>query len=86
MLPPRRFTCEYIRTFSTSARGSYMSSAFLIKLRVLYYRAATLLRRWSTIDFFLKKGTFFIFLKIATFWYIFQKKYVVGSLFCKVAV
>ena len=33
---------------------SYMSSDFLIKLRVLYYGAATLSRCWSTIEFFLK--------------------------------
>ena len=31
-----------------------MSSAFLKKLRIVYYRASTLLRRWSTIYFFLK--------------------------------
>ena len=51
--PPRKFTCEYIRTFSASRGRSYMSTAFLRKLRVVYYKATTLLRRWSTIDFFL---------------------------------
>ena len=38
--PPRRFTREYIRTFNASTVRSYMSSAFLIKLRVVCYRAA----------------------------------------------
>ena len=51
--PPRMFTCEYIRTFRASTVGSCMSSAFLIKFRVVYYKAAVLLRRWFTIDFFL---------------------------------
>ena len=53
--PPRMLTCEYIRTFRASAERSCMSSAFLIKCRVVYYRAAALLKCWSTIDFFLKK-------------------------------
>ena len=52
--PPRRFSCEYIRTFTPSTGRSYMNSAFLIKLRVVYYVAATLSRCWSTIEFFLK--------------------------------
>ena len=54
-----------------------MSSAFLIKLRVAYYRAAALLRHWSTIDMFLKKGLSFFLKKTAAFWYIFQKESVV---------
>ena len=58
--PPRMLTCEYIRTFRASAERSCMSSAFLIKFRVVYYRAAALLIRWSTLDFFLRKNTFFI--------------------------
>ena len=33
---------------------SYMSSAFSIKLSVVYYRAATLLKCWSTIHFYSK--------------------------------
>ena len=41
MTPPRRFTCEYIRIFNTSTGRSYMSSAFLIKLGIVYFRAAT---------------------------------------------
>ena len=49
-----RFTFEYIRTFSTSTGRSYMSSAFSTKLSVVYYRAATSLKCWSTIYFFLK--------------------------------
>ena len=53
--PPRSFTCEYIRNFSASTGRFYMSSAFLKKLRVVYYRIVTLLRHWSTINFFLKK-------------------------------
>ena len=57
-LPPRLLTSEYFRTFRASTGGSCMTSAFLIKLRVVYYRAAALLRRWSTNDFFLKKRLF----------------------------
>ena len=49
-----RFTFEFIRTFSTSTGRSYMSSAFSTKLSVVYCRAATSLKRWSTIYFFLK--------------------------------
>ena len=67
--PPKTFTCEYIRTFSASTGRSYMSSVFFIKLRAVYYRVATLLRSWSTIDFFLK----ILFFKTASFRYIFQK-------------
>ena len=52
--PRRRFTCEYIRTFTTSSCRFYMRSAFLIKLRVVYYGAATLSRYRSTIKLFLK--------------------------------
>ena len=44
-----------------------MSSAFLMKFRVVYYRAEALLRRWSTMNFFLKKKTFFIFFKQLVF-------------------
>ena len=36
-----------------------MSSAFLIKFRVVYYSAAALLRHCSTIYFFLKKRLYF---------------------------
>ena len=56
--PGRRFTCKYIRTFSVFTGRSYTSSAFLIKLTVAYYRAATLLRRWYTTHFFQKKKDF----------------------------
>ena len=61
----------YIRTFSSSAGRSYMSSNFLIKWRVRYYRAATSLKLWSTIAFFHKKKSFslFILFKTASFWY-----------------
>ena len=59
--PPRMLTCEYIRTFRASAERSCMSSAFLIKFRVVYYRAAALLKCWSTIDFFLKKILLLLF-------------------------
>ena len=38
--PPRSFTCEYIRIFNASTGRSYMSSAFLIKLGIVYFRAA----------------------------------------------
>ena len=69
---PRMFTCEYISIFRASAERSYMSSVFLIKFRVVYHRAAALLRRWSTIDFFLRKILFLFFLT-ASFRYIFQK-------------
>ena len=56
-----------------------MSSAFLIKLRVVYYRDAALLRHLSTIYFFLKKRHFFLFilLKTSSFCYIFQKKKII---------
>ena len=60
--PPSIFTCEYIRTFRASTERSCMSSAFLIKFRVAYYRAEALLRCWSTIDIFLKKILFEFFL------------------------
>ena len=53
--PPVMFTCEYTTTFRASTVRSCMSPAFLIKFRVVYYKAAALLRRWFTIDFFLKK-------------------------------
>ena len=56
--PPKRCTYEYIRTLSASTGRSYMSSDFLIKLRVAYY---ALLTRSPTIDFFLKKNFFFPF-------------------------
>ena len=36
--------------------------SFLIKFRVVCYRAVALLRRYSIIDFFSQKKTFFIFL------------------------
>ena len=58
MPPARRFTCKYIRTFSVFTGRFHTSSAFLIKLRVAYYRAATLLRRWYTTYFFKKKKDF----------------------------
>ena len=67
------FTFEYIKTFRASTEKSCMSSAFLIKFRVVYYRAAALLRRWSTKDFFSKKD-FLYFFKTASFWYISQKE------------
>ena len=59
-----------------------MSSVFFIKLRAVYYRVATLLRSWSTIDFFLK----ILFFKTASFRYIFQKVSVMSYLNSKVAV
>ena len=85
--PPKTFTCEYIRTFSASTGRSYMSSVFSRKLRtvyymVVYYMAATLLRSWSTIDFFLK----ILFFKAASFKYISQKVSVMSYLNSKVAV
>ena len=63
------FTCEYITTFRASTEHSCMSSVFLIKFRAVYFRAAALLRRWSTVDFFLKffSQTFFIFFKQLVF-------------------
>ena len=57
--PQRRFTCKYISTFSASRGRSYRSSVCLIRLRVVYDKAAALLRRWSTIDFFLQKRILF---------------------------
>ena len=65
-----------------------MSSAFLIKLRVMYYRVAALLRRWSFIDLFLQKNTFslLILFKTASFRYIFQKESLMSSFYSKVAV
>ena len=81
--PPRMFTGEYIRTFSVSTGRYYLSSAFLVKLRVEYYRTATLIRRWSIIGFFSQKITFFI---LSSFQYIFQKEAVVSSFYNKVAV
>ena len=39
--PPKRCTYEYIRTLSASTGRSYMSSDFLIKLRVAYYALLT---------------------------------------------
>ena len=44
-----------------------MSSAFLIKFRVVYYRDAALLRRWSTMDLFLKKRLIFLKLLFGIF-------------------
>ena len=38
-----------------------MSLPFLIKFKVAYYRAAALLRRYSTIDSFLKKDFLYFF-------------------------
>ena len=77
-----------VRSFNTSTGMSDMGSAFLIKLVIVYYRAANLLRRWSIIDFFLKKKTFsfFILFKIDSFRHIFQKESVVSSFYSKVAV
>ena len=75
--------------------GLTSAPLFLIKFRILYYRAATLLRQWSTIEFFLKKSLFFkhffshYFFKTASsasFRYIFQKESLVSSLCSKVAV
>ena len=65
-----------------------MSSAFLIKLGIVCYRALTLLRRRSFIVAFLKKKTvsLFIVFKAASFWYIFQIESVVSSFYDKVAV
>ena len=82
-----RFTCKYFRTFNASTGRSYMSSAFLIKLGIVYYRAATLLRRWSIIDFFLKKKTFSLFIPFTAvgIWYIFQKISVVSFFYSKFA-
>ena len=74
--PPKTFTCEYIRTFSASPERSYTSSFFFIKLRAVYYMVATLLRSWSTIDFFVK----ILFFKTASFRYIFQKVSVMNYL------
>ena len=55
------YNCECIKTFRASVEGFCMSSDFLITFRVVYYRAAALLRRWSTMDFFLKKILFLLF-------------------------
>ena len=66
-LHQRWFTCEYIRTFWASAGRSCMSSAFLIKFRVVYWRAAALLRYWPTIDLRLKKILFLFFFKQLVF-------------------
>ena len=71
-----------IRTFSASTGRPYMSSIFFINLRAVYYRVATLLRSWSTIDFFLK----ILFFNTASFRYIFQKVSVMSFLDSKVAV
>ena len=60
------FTREYIRTFRASTERSCMSTAFLIKLRVVYYSPAALLRHWSTTDFF-SKNTFFVLFKQLVF-------------------
>ena len=59
-------------------RMSCMSSAFFIKFRVAYYRGAALLRRWSIIDFFLKKD-YFVSLN-SSFWVDFPKR-VCGEFF-----
>ena len=50
-----------------------MNSAFLINLKVVYDRVATLLRRWSIIDFFSQK-ILFIFL-----FYLFPLRLVPGK-------
>ena len=65
-----------------------MSSTFLIKLRVTYYRAATLLRRWSTIDFFSQEETLFLFLFFLrhVVFGTYSKKNLVSFLYSKVAV
>ena len=77
-----------MRTFNTSTGRSDMGSPFLIKLGIVYYRVANLLRRWSIIDFFRKKKTvsFFILFKTDSFRHIFQKESVVSSFSTKVAV
>ena len=64
-----------------------MSSAFLIKLGIVYYRAVTSLRRWSIIYFFLKKKTFSLFIPFTAvgFWHVFQKIFVVSSFYSKLA-
>ena len=64
-----------------------MSFAFLKKLGIVYFRAATLLRRWFIIDFFLKQKTFTLFIpfKAASFRYIFQQESAVSSFYRKVA-
>ena len=48
------FSCEDIRIFSASTEKPNMSLVFFIKLAPVYYRTASLLKRWSTINFFLK--------------------------------
>ena len=62
-----------------------MSSAFLIKFRVVYNRAAASLRRWSTIDFFSKKDFLYFFFKQLVFG-TFPKKNLMDSLYSKVVV
>ena len=66
---PRRFTCEYIRTFSTSTGRPYMSSAFLKKLRIVSYRAALFIKTLFHRRFFRQN----ILFKRASFQHIFQK-------------
>ena len=65
--PSGTLSCEYIRTFSASTGRSSLSSAFLIKLRIAYYRTATLIRRWFTIGSFLEKRHFLFFLRQTVF-------------------
>ena len=60
-----------------------MSSAFLIKLRVVYYRAATFFKTLVHYNLF---SIFFFFFKTASFSYIFQRESVVSPLYSKVAV
>ena len=58
------------------------STNFFIKPGAVYYIVATLLRSWSTIDFFLK----ILFFKTPSFWYVFQKVSVMSYLNSNVAV
>ena len=60
-----------------------MSSAFSIKLRVAYYRAATFFKTLVRYNLFF---VIIFFFKAASFPYIFQRESVVSPLYSKVAV
>ena len=56
---PRRFSCEYIRTLSVLQEG--LKVYFFDKIEGCVIQSWILLRCWSNIDFFSKKGIFSLY-------------------------
>ena len=64
LLRQRHLPVNILELSALLQEGLTRAPFFLIKLRAVYYRVATLSRSWCTIDVFLK----ILFFKTASFW------------------